>query len=835
MTRRRKLQKNRRRPCKRTRRRVQRPARPTLTGETVEPRILLSTSWILGTLGDDSLLGTIGDDTLIGSIGDDLLDGGDGFDILSYAGTATGLTIDVGAGIVIGDGTDTFLGIEAFVGGDGNDLFIGTTGDETFDGGAGNDTVDYGNAIAGVTVDLTLTGAQDTGGGGVDTLLGIEGAVGSDFDDVFAFTDAQVGIFTVAGGAGTDRIDLSRFSVADAELSDGTLTVPAGLGKMRIDFSGLEEIVFQDAIVDASTLTWLTQPLADAGLDGVVVEGSVFQLDGSGSADPNNDALTFRWQQTAGPQVVLDDPSSPTPTFTAPQLTGDTRLEFELVVSDGTETSVADTVSVLVRAVDDAPLVDAGEPQVVRHDAIVQLDATITDPEGGPVLVRWVQVSGPTVELSGENTAQPRFTAPDAPDGARLEFRVFATDGTSIRQDTVTIFVAPNGAPDVAIVGDDTATAGDSVLIGAAASDRDGDALTYRWTQVSGPPVAMTANDRAALWFDAPHVTTATELTFRVAVSDGNEVTYRTVVVTVQPDAQTVVGEIPDTRLVEPAPPPTPTPDAGGTVDSVQRDAETAGGAPTADAGVSGATPVATGTTNSVGSDFGAVFGDVFDGASLDVGSLGADSFGVGSFDSDTTLGSGTLGSGTLAASTLDGSTTPTDGSSGDAEAAQLGRINLLLESSLDDEASTTVATRLAPPDLVVAEAGEQLLLRPTSLLGTDTIAVTDVAVRQLSGVPIELRDANGRGLLVTTPEVFLEEEVVFEIEFVRGDERVRQEVTVQVQPVGLTNRALTIDDHAQQSTGADIGEDEPHPLGFGRIWGALLAFFAMQKRPRRD
>jgi Ca2+-binding RTX toxin-like protein len=61
---------------------VETQPRATLSGETVESRILLSVTWIVGTIGNDVLNGTSGNDWLDGGNGDDQLFGGGGDDVL---------------------------------------------------------------------------------------------------------------------------------------------------------------------------------------------------------------------------------------------------------------------------------------------------------------------------------------------------------------------------------------------------------------------------------------------------------------------------------------------------------------------------------------------------------------------------------------------------------------------------------------------------------------------------------------------------------------------------------------------------------------------------------
>ena len=73
-------------------------------------------------------------------------------------------------------------------------------------------------------------------------------------------------------------------------------------------------------------------------------------LNGSGSSDPDGDALSYQWQQINGSGVQLLNPQSVSPSFTAPTgLTQDLLLSFQLTVSDGQLSSTA-TVNVTVKA-----------------------------------------------------------------------------------------------------------------------------------------------------------------------------------------------------------------------------------------------------------------------------------------------------------------------------------------------------------------------------------------------------------------------------------------------------------------------------------------------------
>lgn len=90
-------------------------------------------------------------------------------------------------------------------------------------------------------------------------------------------------------------------------------------------------------------------PIADAGSPRYAATKPV-TLDGTDSYDPDGTApLSYQWQQIAGTSVVITDANTPTPTISGFTQTSDIQeCEFELVVGDGTLTSLPDTVKVII-------------------------------------------------------------------------------------------------------------------------------------------------------------------------------------------------------------------------------------------------------------------------------------------------------------------------------------------------------------------------------------------------------------------------------------------------------------------------------------------------------
>ena len=269
-------------------------------------------------------------------------------------------------------------------------------------------------------------------------------------------------------------------------------------------------------------------PASAAGTDQTVVERSTVQLDGSGSYDIDGDSLTYTWHQNSGTPVTLSSTSAVQPTFTAP--TAPATLAFQLKVNDGTVDSGASYVTITVNRA--APIAVAGTDQNVIEQNLVHLDGTgSTDPDGHALTYAWTQTSGPSVTLSSASAAQPTFTAPAAP--ATLVFSLKVNDGY-LDSSTSTVTITVGQAAPLAVAGADQSVIERSLvhLDGTGSSDPDGHALTYAWTQTSGPSVTLSSASAAQPTFTAP-VAPAT-LVFSLKVNDGYlDSTTSTVTITV--------------------------------------------------------------------------------------------------------------------------------------------------------------------------------------------------------------------------------------------------------------------------------------------------------------
>lgn len=294
-------------------------------------------------------------------------------------------------------------------------------------------------------------------------------------------------------------------------------TAGAGWFIDSVAFSGITNTPFPTLVADRGQCI-NRPPVANAGPDLVVDERSMVTLDSSRSTDPDNDPLSARWVQTGGPMVTVTSGA-----FVAPEVTADTELRFDLIVNDGTVDSPPDSLSVMVRQVNRAPVADAGADQSVDERTLVTLAGTGMDPDGESLTFAWTQVSGPTVALSDATAAAATFTAPEVTADSTVVLALVASDGTAQSAPAqVAILVRQvNRAPTVQLAPEASYPERATATLLADAVDPDGDELTFTWRQTSGPPVTLRGASTATVSFTAPEVTADAPIGLEVVVSDG--------------------------------------------------------------------------------------------------------------------------------------------------------------------------------------------------------------------------------------------------------------------------------------------------------------------------
>jgi hypothetical protein len=161
-------------------------------------------------------------------------------------------------------------------------------------------------------------------------------------------------------------------------------------------------------------------PVAKVGADLMVDVGQSAQLSSQGSSDPDGDTLSFTWTLSTRPNgssAFLSANDVPSPVL-IPDVAG--TYKVSLVISDGELSSAPLTTTITARALNQAPVADAGLSRSVVTGEMIALDGRASsDPDNNPLTYKWTMTSKPagsSAALSSSTNAQPSFT-PDR-DGA---------------------------------------------------------------------------------------------------------------------------------------------------------------------------------------------------------------------------------------------------------------------------------------------------------------------------------------------------------------------------------------------------------------------------------
>ncbi len=210
----------------------------------------------------------------------------------------------------------------------------------------------------------------------------------------------------------TDAPDDSSAVLSDATVVDPTFVADAS-GTYTVSL--IVDDGFQGSNVDIVLVaTENSAPVADAGIDQIVLVGDIVDLDGGDSSDVDGDPLSFDWSFTstpAGSTAEISDPTMIDPTFLADQ---PGLFVVQLIVNDGEFDSDPDTARITVEVVPNEPpiAVATADATSVPVGTQVNLDGTgSSDPEGGPITFDWSLAvpAGSTAALSDPTSPTPDF------------------------------------------------------------------------------------------------------------------------------------------------------------------------------------------------------------------------------------------------------------------------------------------------------------------------------------------------------------------------------------------------------------------------------------------
>jgi len=166
-----------------------------------------------------------------------------------------------------------------------------------------------------------------------------------------------------------------------------------------------------------------TAPVAQLSGPASAFKLTTLTWNGSGSSDANGDTLSYLWNFGDGSSATTNTPTT-THSYAAVG-----SYHVTLTVNDGeASSSAAADVAIQSRP----PVANAGPDQDVVQRSSARLNGAASDPDGTIAGVRWLQVAGPAVALSGSTTLSPAFVAPRVSATTTLTFELTVTDSDGV-------------------------------------------------------------------------------------------------------------------------------------------------------------------------------------------------------------------------------------------------------------------------------------------------------------------------------------------------------------------------------------------------------------------
>lgn len=274
--------------------------------------------------------------------------------------------------------------------------------------------------------------------------------------------------------------------------------------------------------VKIKVINYNIKPIANAGADVEKDEGVNVVLNGSASSDPDNApnaVLTYSWTSVQG--ITINNATTVSPDFVTPFYLKDSLLHFILVVNDGGINSNPDTVVVKVKHKNLDPTANAGADFSVNENTAGQLNGSVSSDLDGTITYLWT-VTG--ITLTGANTVNPTFSAPEVQADSVITFTLTVTDDKLATDvDAVDVTIKHVNKKPVANAGTYQEVDENVVvtLDGSLSKDPDmNDAITYKWVA----PQGISLDDVTA---QKPKFTTTVitedfiDYVFKLVVNDG--------------------------------------------------------------------------------------------------------------------------------------------------------------------------------------------------------------------------------------------------------------------------------------------------------------------------
>ncbi len=237
------------------------------------------------------------------------------------------------------------------------------------------------------------------------------------------------------------------------------------------------------------------------------------------ATDPENDTLSYSWSVTAGAASI--DGAANASSVNLDLTDGPSSVTLQVVIGDGHGgNDVTKTKTITVNNV--SPSVAFTTPTAAANQGqTISYSYTITDPGADAITSATPDCgAGGTVSNATNTNDSGSFDCTFTTDGTKTVGISVADSDGGTDSDSATVTVTNLGPTVGAVTGDATALEGETKTYSVAATDPEGDALTYAWTVTAGDATINGAANASSVDLDLTDGPSS--VTLEVVVGDGH-------------------------------------------------------------------------------------------------------------------------------------------------------------------------------------------------------------------------------------------------------------------------------------------------------------------------
>jgi len=275
---------------------------------------------------------------------------------------------------------------------------------------------------------------------------------------------------------------------------------------------------------DSVSITINNLPIANAGANQSKSENTTVTLNGSGT-DSDGTIVSYFWQKISGPSISLANANAASTSFTAPSVSSNTNITMRLTVTDNHGGTDTDDVVITVTNQNVKPDVTITQPtegQVLSPTSSITAKALVEDVDGSLTQVAFL--------LNGELHPGCAYSSPSEGtiscnlgllSSGSHSVTVTAEDNDNATTNKSVNFTV-NSLPTANAGANQSKPENTTVNLNGSGTDSDGTIVSYFWQKISGPTISLANANAASTSFTAPSVSSNTNITMRLTVTDNH-------------------------------------------------------------------------------------------------------------------------------------------------------------------------------------------------------------------------------------------------------------------------------------------------------------------------